>query len=364
MMQNLEPTETKVSVKEFDENSIVLLDAVYNTDTSESAFVICHGPTSYVLYHHRGPGDWTGRTELSYSTTFCAFRDPVVSTATTTIDGIAWYMACTSNSNHLSGHSGHTYFGTMGNTRQSDSVYTGEPGTVLLACKLNTTTCRHAIASSSAVLILPTGFGEPPQIYRLDPDTESFAIDWLDSQTVAFSTVKDLDGPPQQRRARKDCPPSANDETDPIHTVKLWDIRSQGVSTRLLPKRRVNGIETPDATGHNLIVTTNYDINLYDLRFVRYDRPALSFAHESETTRLHLDVYRNDLIVAVDRDNIVQTYSLRSGRHVAGLKPAHPGRGLIQQPRWYETPRGSPYIQACRRNSLLRWSWQGERDTG
>lgn len=71
-----------------------------------------------------------------------------------------------------------------------------------------------------------------------------------------------------------------------------------------------------------------------------------------------------DLIAAVDRDNVVQIYSTRTGKTVTALVKPPSWRGTeqsesttLKKPMWYTDCRGVPKLQGCLGNGVVRWTW-------
>lgn len=195
---------------------------------------------------------------------------------------------------------------------------------------------------------------------------ESFAATWLQPNVLAYGLDTEVARGP------------------PTHTVCLWDVRvgsspsHANSSTRLKRYHRITGLQTPESTGqysiclfaslfsslatdHQLLVTTNKDINLYDLRMQCIaGPPLLSIPHTSVGLQLNFAV-RGDLIAAVDALFRVQVYSLRTSRQ---LKILQRDQSMTSRPsplhslRWQENSRGSPYLQACADSIVHRWGWQ------
>lgn len=194
--------------------------------------------------------------------------------------------------------------------------------------------------------LLVVNDGSPGHLGRCDfKDTmESFAVTWLQPNVLAYGL--------QSRTGHRTT----------THTVRLWDIRvgngpsAANSSNRIKRRHRVTGLERWGPNDHHLLVTSNKDISLYDLRMQSTDGPPLlTIAHTSAGAKLNFAVH-GDLIAATDELFKVQVYSLRTSRHLRTLGP-HAFGTPPGQLRWQEDERGAPYLQACHNNDLHKWAY-------
>ncbi len=188
-------------------------------------------------------------------------------------------------------------------------------------------------------------------------------LDWLDPDTLAVSFTS----APELGR----------------HAVVLWDVRTDtGFSARFVLSQRITGILSPSNTqtgerGHQLIVSTNCDINVFDTRTPRPNiltEPILRFPHVHEGSRLLYCVNSQGIIAAVDLHNDVQLYSIRTGRPLGALtlapfKNPRPWRSKqsqsdsdrvlskIRSISWCEDEQSGPVLLGCRDEEVFTWSW-------
>jgi WD40 repeat protein len=162
------------------------------------------------------------------------------------------------------------------------------------------------------------------------------------------------------------------------HDIKLWDVRTaKGVVSRFKVPNRITGLLNPSNApntskdGRQLLASTNYRINLYDTRMPhtihKDDLPLLSFSHIHQGPELDFTTDGRNLIAAVDRDNVVQVFSIRSGRRVDSLsaprpKSCTPHHHMVKKLQWYDDPKVGSALQACVGNDVVRWSWGGGMD--
>lgn len=193
-----------------------------------------------------------------------------------------------------------------------------------------------------------------------DNEEYRIGIAWLDANIVTYE---------------------ANYPESSDHYVKLWDIRTaKGVVSRFKVRNRITGILNPckaesnhGVIGHQLLASTNHRINLYDTRMpqnshAKDDLPLLSFPHTHQGPALDFTTDERHLIAAVDRDNVVQIFSMRCGRRMTSL--AMPGSdsnaegsSMMKKLQWYDDPEVGSVLQACMGNEVVRWTWGG-RDRG
>lgn len=226
-----------------------------------------------------------------------------------------------------------------------------------LVTSINPTTGVTAVSTAKSVYILNN---DATMSNSLSHDNEEYriAIDWLDTNTVAFEA---------------NSPDSSN------HHIKLWDVRTaKGVVSRFKVRNRISGILNPSRASYNsskdgrqLLASTNLRINLYDTRmphtFHKDDLPVLSFPHIHQGPELDFTTDGRNLIAAVDRDNVVQVFSVRSGRWVDSLsaprpEPYTPQIFMVKKLQWYDDPKVGSALQACVGSQVVRWSWGGGMD--
>ncbi|KAI5368209.1 putative WD40/YVTN repeat-like-containing domain superfamily [Septoria linicola] len=207
----------------------------------------------------------------------------------------------------------------------------------------------HNIAFAGTGLLVVNGMS-PGYIGRCSfgETKESFAVTWLQPNVLAYGLQTEISKRPSQ------------------HTVCLWDVRvgyepsPANSSTRLKRRNRVTGVATVANNDHHLLVSSNLDISLYDLRMHAADGPPLlSIPHTSAGPRFNFAV-QDDLIAAVDEQYKVKVYSFQTGRHLRTLQrdlPACSYGPPLQQLRWQENRRGSPYLQACADSIVHKWEW-------
>ncbi|KAK3619736.1 hypothetical protein LTR56_023821 [Elasticomyces elasticus] len=211
----------------------------------------------------------------------------------------------------------------------------GEADTSLWASSLSTTREQLAISGTADVFLADLTVGDV--ISRLPLARESRDIAWLDASTIAY------DG-------------GSNGG------VGLWDVRSQGRATRWkrAKKTAITGILSPNRHGVQVVVGGNTGIDVYDTRYAGKE-PLLAFGHVHQGPQQRWTI-NNDLgvITAVDRENDIQCYGLRSGKPLGRLtRPQSSGKGMWKALRWLE---GETVLQACRGDEVVRWRWGGGND--
>ncbi|KAK4894824.1 hypothetical protein LTR27_006946 [Elasticomyces elasticus] len=211
----------------------------------------------------------------------------------------------------------------------------GQPDSSLWASSLSTTREQLAISGTADVFLADLTVGDV--ISRLPLARESRDLCWLNATTIAY------DG-------------GSNGG------VGLWDVRSQGRATRWkrAKKTAITGVMSANRHGVQVIVSDNKHIELYDTRYAGKE-PLLAFGlvHQGPQQRWTIN---NDLgvITAVDRENDIQCYGLRSGKALGRLaRPQGNGKGMWRALRWLE---GETVLQACRGNEVVRWRWGGGDD--
>jgi hypothetical protein len=259
--------------------------------------------TSPVVFHYeRGTNEqfapvyciWKAKRSLELG----ALRERLVATRSTTISGTPYVLACSSGSG-----ASNIRFVNIGIADPRRDVW--KVPDELNSCTINQTTHDVAFTGSSLVAVRSMLDGDKLSWIALPEYVEGSAVEWVDSNTVAFGSSKSIYGK-KQKVTRN-------------HAVMLWDTRvnsnasADGTALRLMSSRRITGIERSNASSNNLVVSTNYSIELHDLRNLRKDQPLLSFDHKSEGMETSTSIYDNDLIAAIDERQRVQIYSLLSG---------------------------------------------------
>jgi len=215
-------------------------------------------------------------------------------------------------------------------------------------------TLNLAVSSTSKVSII----GRSIQVtHSLHNYGGSNAVGWLDRHTVAFSHCNE-----KSKSASKGSK----------EAVVLWDIRSGGSSERFYRHGHTTGILPPDDSGLHLLVSNNKLLDLYDMRMSK--EALFSFNHEHQGPRLQFDCLDGGIVAALDRDNHVQTYSLRTGKHLRAIPDALPNtlelpthsstRILMNNLRWRDDidaceDQGARSIelQGCYGNNIVRWKF-------
>ena len=193
--------------------------------------------------------------------------------------------------------------------------------------------------------------------YEYDNQEYRVGLDWLTNNIVAFESNSYSDN----------------------HCINLWDVRTdKGSVTRFKSKGRITGLINPHpvaANGHTdrhqVLASTNHRINVYDTRMPhstnKLDLPLLSFQHVHQGPELDFTTDGKNLIAAVDRDNVVQIFSMRTGRKresliAPQLKSSFTGGQMMKKLQWYDDTQGGSTLHACVGNSVVRWSWGGSRN--
>ena len=98
----------------------------------------------------------------------------------------------------------------------------------------------------------------------------------------------------------------------------------------------------------------------------KHDEPVLSFPHVHQGPELEFTTNGLGLVAAVDRDNVVQVYSLLSGRHVGfaagkdwGLKDGE--NRMFKDLQWYDDDQVGSTLMASLGNGIVRWTWCGSK---
>ncbi|KAK5702814.1 hypothetical protein LTR97_003760 [Elasticomyces elasticus] len=210
----------------------------------------------------------------------------------------------------------------------------GQADSSLWSSSLSTTRENLAISGTADVFLADLTVGDV--ISRLPLARESRDIAWLDATTIAYDDGSN-------------------------GGVGLWDVRSQGRATRWkrAKKSAITGVMSANRHGVQVVVGGNMGIDVYDTRHGK--SPLLSFDHTHQGPQQRWTI-NNDLgvITAVDRENDIQCYGLRSGKPLGRLtRPQGNGKGMWRALRWLE---GETVLQACRGDEVVRWRWGGGDD--
>ncbi|GIZ46599.1 hypothetical protein CKM354_000971900 [Cercospora kikuchii] len=322
----------------------VVRDALYATDQSNMLFATTQNSAATCVYSYDWQDNVNGPQDLAAKYPLAALSGRFV-----TLQRFDSTLLFVSNTDHAI----HYYLGPSRSSERNESALFPKAtlqNTVdtVHACAFEPATRNIAFAGTG--LLVVDGLS-PGWVGRSNfGDTkESFAATWLQPNVLAYGLDTEVARGP------------------PMHTVCLWDVRvgsspsHVNSSTRLKRYHRITGLQTPESIDHQLLVTTNKDINLYDLRMQSITGPPLlSIQHTSVGSQLDFAV-RGDLIAAVDALFRVQVFSLRTSRH---LKTLQRNQSMTSRPsplhslRWQENSRGSPYLQACADSIVHRWGWQ------
>ncbi|KAK4550547.1 hypothetical protein LTR36_000126 [Oleoguttula mirabilis] len=193
-----------------------------------------------------------------------------------------------------------------------------------------------AVSSTEAVFILD--IASATSTYRVPVEEESRDLTWLNNRTVAYG---------EGRR------------------VALFDTRSSGKSTRFQRNLPITAITSPGQSGLHLLVADNRRIDLYDTRMEK--TPLFGFRHSHQGPQLQLttncSAAGSGLVAALDINNDIQTYNIRTGKVVGMLqRPLVKGKSLMTKLRWTEVAGGAPALQACQDNGLVKWTFGGTED--
>jgi len=234
----------------------------------------------------------------------------------------------------------------------------GSAESSLWACAMNPwTDNKVAIAGTEELYVVDTAANSMAQLAL--PGGESRAITWLDPNTVVYGQ------PPEDERPG----PKASSSS----TVHLWDVRSQGTALRFTREKTkgwkrlpITGLQNPCDSGLHILASYNKSIDLYDTRVT--NRPLLSFKHTHQGPQLQFATY-NNVVAALDEDNDVQTYSLRSGKRLGtlqrpplSLQQPRASRGLMTNLQFHESDDGLSMLFACRDEHICKWTFGGARD--
>jgi len=202
---------------------------------------------------------------------------------------------------------------------------------------------------SNRLKIDTAAWAGPPRDQMIDHEFGP-CIDWLDPHTVAF-----------------------NINGESYYKTTLWDTRTaKGVSVRFNLRSRTTGLLIPENTtptgGHQLVVSTNHNINVYDTRMShsasKPDQALLSIPHVHQG-HMQQHATNGSLVAAVDRNNLVQIYSLKTGRSLRALEVPYKvmgARSSIGDLMWYDDEKHGWCLQACGQAGIVRWVWGGADD--
>ncbi|TKA25554.1 hypothetical protein B0A50_05415 [Salinomyces thailandicus] len=188
-----------------------------------------------------------------------------------------------------------------------------------------------AVSGSDGIYIIDVVSGTSN--HNVELEAESRCITWLEPQTVAFGTGR---------------------------TVALYDTRSGGKANRFERPHPVTGIDAPGGDAMHLVVSDNKSLNYYDTRMDT--RPLFEFRHLHQGPQLEFSCWRANVVSAVDVNNDVQNYSLKTGRNLGRLAwSSTPGEPLFRRLKWKEN-RYESVLQACYGTSVVRWTYGGAAD--
>lgn len=280
-----------------------------------------------------GSGQWLAHASFAGSS--------IISTCMGTISDMPFVLVCTRR--HTDNTSSDVFLELIDGQSQTKGKTMHMHDTVS-DCAINNIDNTLAFAGDQKVTTA-TSSGQIISSLALGTGIFSHKTEWLDAHTLAYDTNK----------AMMHKKPSKN-------AVMLWDVRSStAVAARIKRPKKVTGVSRPDTSGNNLIVTSNYDISLYDLRLLRTDRPLLSIPHVSAGPTTYHATHNRNILAAVDEHQEIQTYSWRTGKWVKTLNAYNPDKALMRNLRWYDGPRGGPSLQACCLNEVLTWEMGGWR---
>ncbi|KAK3706493.1 hypothetical protein LTR37_012703 [Vermiconidia calcicola] len=338
-------------------------DAHYIPSTQQMIMAAVYVPygqdSSRVLYSFQYDGQAT-HCSVSPDCGLVAINSHITSIMTTTYHNVRRVLACASQN---STHGGNVFIGWIPSPGSRADVVKpyvrlslGREDTRLMGSSVHPVTGGAAILGTSGVYIVDTDVdANVISQFPLENEDHTPGIAWLDMNTVAFNS-----GTPSHTGK---------------HSVTLWDIRTEhGTSTRFECPHRITGVKNPRANladtlrdGHQLLVATNKRLNLFDTRMPRFrssDVPLVSLPHVHQGPELQCASNGLGLVAAVDRDNVVQVYSTRSGKSIGPLAMSESTQGnwedrLLHLKRlmWYDDDTNGSTLQACSGNGVVRWTW-------
>ncbi|KAK5172670.1 uncharacterized protein LTR77_002790 [Saxophila tyrrhenica] len=181
-------------------------------------------------------------------------------------------------------------------------------------------------------------------------------ITFLDPNTVAFNYN------------------GGHGEESTTHKVMLWDWRMPtGTSARFRSSKRTTGLLNPNGAqeGSQLLVSTNHDIKLFDTRmphsYSRPDQTLMTIRHVHEGPVQNQATNGRGLLAAMDRDEEMQIYSLRTGRKIRSLEIPKALKGfkvrkLFRDVMWYDDEKAGSCLQLFGPAGVVRWSYGGPRN--
>ena len=286
-----------------------------------------------------------------------AFNSAISCVSTTTAGAIPRVLACASNY-----QSRNVFLGTL---PIDDSWAAGSPGVYLsvgVPMSSISDSAMHPVTGSAAVIgscgmYIIDCHANVSNSRRKNPGVNDWprcepCINWLNASTVLYAAKPHFG-----------------------HSVMLWDVRTpDGRTPRFNVRERLTGVFNSTKHGqnglgdeHQILTSTNHRIDLFDTRMPggskMQDTPVMSFSHTHGGPRLQRAAYGN-LVAAVDADNIVQVYSIRTGEKVGSLQamewqPKRLESPVLHQLMWYEDHWAGPTLQAVRGNGVIRWTWGG-----
>lgn len=337
----LSASETQIEMEGFATKQTGFTDAHYIPEFSTMLLAVRHSVGSHALYSYDCQGDWGAAHSLSQRGPLHAFHEPIKTLQHISVQDRPFVIATTAQRNSFSGN---CYVGPIndpdahGGINRGYVFNVGYKSDTLWDCKVDKQSHLVACAGSFGVKVhsIETEMRSLTKM-SFSKTGEVFALDWLNPQTLALG-MKQFIAP------------------DSYYDVFLWDVRSDGVARRFTRPDKISGIHKPDDSGNGLIIASQHDISLYDLRNLSRSRSVISLEHKSGNPRVHVSTLNGNLLAATDWNNKIHLYSLRSGKHLRTLTPCQRRNGLVSKPRWQEDHRGAPYLQACVDNTIQRWS--------
>jgi WD40 repeat protein len=339
---------------------IRLTSATYLPATGQMVTASSHSHTG-VSALHVCKWDWDApQFAMPYGCGFAAFHSSITSVSAATNTDMPRVIAC-SQQDASTGQ----IFTSPIPPPGSEPTYPYQPPGIYFHVKcgasnrmitsINSITGIAAVSASKYIYVMNDDATMSTSLAH-NNDEYRIGLDWLDPNTIAFESNSPAQGD---------------------HQIKLWDVRTaKGVVSRFKMRNRITGLLNPShpesktvKNSNQLLASTNHRINLYDTRMPRkpdqsHDTPVLSFPHVHQGPELDFTANGHDLIAAVDRDNVVQIFSLRSGRKMSSLilpesTPSARAGVVLKKLQWYDDPVVGSALQACMGNEIVRWSWGG-----
>ncbi|KAF2165197.1 hypothetical protein M409DRAFT_24581 [Zasmidium cellare ATCC 36951] len=350
-VHGLEAKQTEIEIRGFAPEATILTDAHLLNNVSQMLVAVRHGVASHAMYILHCDGEWGPKKTYPTKQAIHAFHEPITSLHYMS-DPAHWneasfgvVMANTAQPNRFSGNFFWSFISDIGSDDDLSEdrleavvLNYGSDTDTIWDCQLDEINTYFALGGTFGAIVRGiSGPGTDSAVLDAEDSGEVFSLDWLDRKTIALGM-------------KPFC------ESEGYHNVALWDIRNKGVAQRIRRRDKISGVRNPDASRHNLVVTSSHDINLYDLRYVSKSVPLMSIEHKSGSPTFHMSILDGDLLATTDWNNKLQVYSLRSGTLVRTLAPYGNRRGIISKPRWQHDFRGVPYLQACVGNTIQRWT--------